>query len=153
MTTGLGRTRDSAVKTENCERQKLGLKFQGLRFLYFFGPTILSCDSARARGTARQQHGFCPRADAAPRAHAQSPLCKRGSSSRYSQLTTAETKLKALSLTQPEFLSHLLMTIAAPQAALPVRQAAALFFKNFVRQHWKVYPIFVLADLRTTSSG
>lgn len=56
----------------------------------------------------------------------------------YSNLGTAESKLKNEARTQPDFLTNLLTLIAAPQVALPIRQAAALFFKNFVRQNWKV---------------
>jgi len=51
----------------------------------------------------------------------------------------AEQQLKNEASTQPNFLGTLLNLIAAPQVALPIRQAAALFFKNFVRQNWKVF--------------
>jgi hypothetical protein len=46
--------------------------------------------------------------------------------------------LKNEAQTHPDFVENLLTLIATPQAALPIRQAAALFFKNFVRQNWKV---------------
>jgi hypothetical protein len=46
--------------------------------------------------------------------------------------------LKNEASTRPDFLGNLLNLIATPQIALPIRQAAALFFKNFVRQNWKV---------------
>jgi hypothetical protein len=50
----------------------------------------------------------------------------------------AEAKLKSDARTNPNFLASLLTLIAEAQIALPVRQAAALFFKNFVRENWKV---------------
>lgn len=56
-----------------------------------------------------------------------------------SNLDIAESTLKSEARTQPDFLTNLLTLISAPQAALPIRQAAALFFKNFVRQNWKVH--------------
>jgi hypothetical protein len=66
----------------------------------------------------------------------------------------AEQKLKQEASTQPNFLGNLLTLIATPQVALPIRQAAALFFKNFVRQNWKVFcPPFCGVDSRTMSSN
>jgi hypothetical protein len=56
----------------------------------------------------------------------------------FFNLDAAESTLKNEARTQPDFLTNLLTLIATPQAALPIRQAAALFFKNFVRQNWKV---------------
>jgi hypothetical protein len=53
----------------------------------------------------------------------------------------AEAKLKSDARTNPNFLRNLLTLIAEPQIPLPVRQAAALFFKNFVRENWKVVPL------------
>ena len=50
----------------------------------------------------------------------------------------AEQQLKNEASTQPNFLGNLLTLIATSQVALPIRQAAALFFKNFVRANWKV---------------
>jgi Importin-beta N-terminal domain len=55
-----------------------------------------------------------------------------------SNICLAETNLKNEARRDPDFLTDLLTLIAAPQVALPIRQAAALFFKNFVRQNWKV---------------
>jgi Importin-beta N-terminal domain len=55
-----------------------------------------------------------------------------------SNIYLAETNLKNEARRNPDFLTNLLTLIAAPQVALPVRQAAALFFKNFVRQNWRV---------------
>ena len=55
-----------------------------------------------------------------------------------SNICLAETKLKNEARREPDFLTNLLTLIAAPQVALPIRQASALFFKNFVRQNWKV---------------
>jgi Importin-beta N-terminal domain len=46
--------------------------------------------------------------------------------------------LKKEAETRPDFLENLLTLIATPQEPIPIRQAAALFFKNFVRQNWKV---------------
>ena len=51
----------------------------------------------------------------------------------------AEQQLKNEAATQPNFLGNLLTLIATSQVALPIRQAAALFFKNFVRTNWKVF--------------
>jgi Importin-beta N-terminal domain len=50
----------------------------------------------------------------------------------------AEAQLKKEAETRPDFLENLLTLIATPQEPIPIRQAAALFFKNFVRQNWKV---------------
>ena len=56
----------------------------------------------------------------------------------------AEAKLKSDARTNPNFLPSLLTLVAEAQIALPVRQAAALFFKNFVRENWKVVqPTFI----------
>lgn len=56
----------------------------------------------------------------------------------------AEAKLKSDARTNPNFLASLLTLVAEAQIALPVRQAAALFFKNFVRENWKVVqPTFI----------
>ena len=52
--------------------------------------------------------------------------------------STAELKLKNRAATGQDFLGNLLTLIATPQVSLPIRQAATLFFKNFVRQNWKV---------------
>jgi len=46
--------------------------------------------------------------------------------------------LKTEAKSRPDFLTSLLNLIASSDVSLPVRQAAALFFKNFVREHWKV---------------
>jgi hypothetical protein len=51
----------------------------------------------------------------------------------------AEAQLKKEAATRPDFLENLLTLIATPQEPIPIRQAAALFFKNFVRQNWKVF--------------
>jgi hypothetical protein len=50
----------------------------------------------------------------------------------------AEATLKTEAKTRADFLTSLLNLIASNDVALPIRQAAALFFKNFVREHWKV---------------
>lgn len=53
-------------------------------------------------------------------------------------LLAAESTLKTEAKTRPDFLTSLLNLIASADVSLPIRQAAALFFKNFVREHWKV---------------
>jgi hypothetical protein len=50
----------------------------------------------------------------------------------------AEATLKNEAQSRADFLTGLLNLIASNDVALPIRQAAALFFKNFVREHWKV---------------
>jgi hypothetical protein len=65
----------------------------------------------------------------------------------------AEQQLKNEASTQPNFLGNLLTLIATPQVALPIRQAAALFFKNFVRQNWKVAVSLRRIDFRMMSSN
>jgi Importin-beta N-terminal domain len=65
---------------------------------------------------------------------------KTGDSLTCKGLITAEAQLKQDAATQPAFLERLLSLIASPQVALPIRQAGALFFKNFIRQHWRVTP-------------
>ena len=60
---------------------------------------------------------------------------------------TAESKLKIEARTQPDFLTNLLTLIAAPEVSIPVRQASALFFKNFVRANWKVLYDFGVCGL------
>jgi hypothetical protein len=50
----------------------------------------------------------------------------------------AEATLKTEAQSRADFLTGLLNLIASSDVALPIRQAAALFFKNFVREHWKV---------------
>ena len=65
-----------------------------------------------------------------------SPLVKYPMSNSF---CLAEANLKHEARRDPDFLTKLLTLIAASQVALPIRQAAALFFKNFVRQNWKVH--------------
>jgi len=57
-------------------------------------------------------------------------------------ILVAESQLRNEASARPDFLTNLLSLIATPQVALPIRQAAALFFKNFVRQNWKVSAYF-----------
>jgi len=54
------------------------------------------------------------------------------------ELIAAESRLKNEASSQTDFLVSLLNLIATAGVALPIRQAGALFFKNFVRQNWKV---------------
>jgi hypothetical protein len=60
-------------------------------------------------------------------------------SAKLAHFRTAEATLKTEAKTQPDFLTSLLNLIVSSNVSLPIRQAAALFFKNFVREHWKVH--------------
>lgn len=50
----------------------------------------------------------------------------------------AEAALNEAASTYPNFLTVLLNIVANQEMHAPVRHAAVLFVKNFVRQNWKV---------------